>query len=88
MYQEENPNVALNFHWAVKNRQVRVEGTVAKLSPDESESEFRQRPRLTQILTVAYPQSQTIPNREYLDEVERETDEKYVTDAEIPMPNW
>lgn len=41
-----------------------------------------------QIGAVASPQSQTIPNREYLDKIESEIKEKLGPDGVVPLPNW
>ena len=41
----ENPHAALVMHWAVLQRQVRIEGAVAKLSAEESAAYFRTRSR-------------------------------------------
>ena len=46
---ETNPNVALNFFWPQLEKQVRIEGTVAKTSADESRRYFEVRPRESQI---------------------------------------
>ncbi len=42
---EAVPRAALVFFWALLHRQVRVEGTVARLSAAESDAYFAQRPR-------------------------------------------
>lgn len=80
--------MALNFYWAATNRQIRVEGTAAKLAPSDSELYFHQRPRASQIGAVASPQSQRVPSRGYLDDIERGLRQQFGADAEIPMPNW
>src|SRR5688500_9523569 len=41
---DENPLAALSFAWLELERQVRIEGTVTRMSRDESESYFRTRP--------------------------------------------
>jgi len=40
-----NGLAALLFYWNALERQVRIEGTVAKLTPDESDAYFMRRPR-------------------------------------------
>src|SRR5262245_7257718 len=40
---EANPSAALLVHWPSLNRQVRVEGAVARLTPEESDRYFRTR---------------------------------------------
>jgi len=44
-----NPRAALVFLWAELHRQVRVEGTVEKVSENESEAYFETRPRGSQL---------------------------------------
>ncbi|XVE95223.1 hypothetical protein REPUB_Repub02eG0077600 [Reevesia pubescens] len=45
----ENPHASLIFYWDMLNRQVRVEGSVQKVSDEESEQYFHSRPRGSQI---------------------------------------
>jgi pyridoxamine 5'-phosphate oxidase len=56
----ENPFAALAFYWPHLGRQVRIEGTVERLSPTESDAYFQQRPFLTQITAAASLQSQVM----------------------------
>lgn len=69
-------------------RQVRIEGVATKISKEESELYFHERPRASQIGAVASPQSQPISSRQYLDSAEAKLKEQFGDDAEIPMPNW
>lgn len=50
VHQEFNPNVAATFYWLPLRRQVRIEGAVTKISHEESEEYFHQRPRASQVL--------------------------------------
>jgi len=84
----ENPNVAATFYWLPLRRQVRIEGTVEKITREESEKYFHSRPRASQIGAVASPQSEVIPSREYLDDIESEIKGKLGEDEAVPMPNW
>jgi pyridoxamine 5'-phosphate oxidase len=64
----ENPFAALAFYWPHLGRQVRIEGSVQRLSEKESDAYFQQRPYLSQITAAASPQSRVMPNeREFLD---------------------
>lgn len=63
-----NPNVCLSFFWAPLERQVIVKGHCELLSPEESEAYFRSRPEGSQIGAIVSPQSQVIPNREFLED--------------------
>lgn len=82
---EANKYVALNFIWHELERQVRVEGVVRRLSEEESNAYFQMRPRDSRIGAWASPQSQIIPDRQYL-EVEVEKYLSLFEDKEIPKP--
>lgn len=64
----ENPNVCLNFFWVSLARQVRIEGIVEKVTPEESDEYFRSRPRESQIGAWASAQSSVLKSRSILDE--------------------
>ena len=74
---DENPQAALVFYWSGLDRQVRVEGTVARVSAEESNAYFKTRPRESQLGALASPQSAVIENREVLESKVRELDELY-----------
>jgi pyridoxamine 5'-phosphate oxidase len=59
----ENPKAALVFFWKELERQVRIEGTVQKVSEAESEAYFSTRPTASKIGAWASPQSTTIEGR-------------------------
>src|SRR5262245_9162068 len=46
---EGNPRAALGFYWHTLGAQVRVEGPVARVSPEESDAYFATRPRESQL---------------------------------------
>lgn len=85
---ESNPNVAVAFYWLPLRRSIRIEGSVNKLSREESETYFHSRPRASQIGALASPQSQIIPSREHIDAIEDEIKAKLGDGAVVPMPNW
>jgi pyridoxamine 5'-phosphate oxidase len=64
----KNSHAALLFFWPELQRQVRIEGLVAKISAQESDAYFASRPIESQIGAHASPQSQPIENRKYLEE--------------------
>ena len=83
-----NPVVALLFYWGELGREVRIEGTVEKLSKEESERYFHSRPKASQIGAVVSPQSQVIADRSKLEKDWKEMEEKY-ENKEIPKPaHW
>ena len=74
-----NPIVAINFFWKELERQVRITGTIKKVSTEESEQYFHTRPIGSQVGAWSSPQSQVIPNREYLEGLMNENLEKYIS---------
>jgi len=80
-----NSRAALVFHWAVLERQVRVEGKVERLSPVESEVYFRTRPRGSRIGAWASKQSRPLPDRAELEARVREHDARFAG-GEVPLP--
>lgn len=59
----QNPYVSLSFVWHALERQVHIEGTVAKVEPAESDEYFRVRPYKSRIGARISPQSQPIKSR-------------------------
>ena len=85
---EANPQAALVFYWSQFDRQVRVEGTVERVSTEESQAYFKTRPRESQIGAWASPQSKEISSREELDQRVAELERRF-QDGPIPCPpNW
>ena len=82
---EENPQVALCFHWPVLERQVRVEGTVERLTLEESEAYFQSRLRGSQLGAWASEQSRELANREELERRFEEHKAKFRGQS-IPLP--
>jgi pyridoxamine 5'-phosphate oxidase len=63
-----HPHAALVFNWLELQRQIRVEGTVEKLSEEENDAYFYSRPLGSQIGAAASPQSRVIENRTMLED--------------------
>lgn len=84
----QNPNVAAVFFWNEIDRQVRIEGQVEKVTPQESDNYFHSRPRESQIAAWASNQSKVVLNRAELDESFRKYEEKFAG-GPVPRPdNW
>lgn len=62
----ENDHASVCFWWGALERQVRIEGTVEKLSPAESDAYFASRPRESQAASASSPQSQIIEGRKVI----------------------
>jgi pyridoxamine 5'-phosphate oxidase len=85
---DANPHAALVFHWAVLERQVRVEGRVSRVSEEESFEYYRTRPRGSRIGAWASKQSRALPTRQTLEERVREAEARFEGD-DIPLPpHW
>lgn len=85
---EQNPYVALDFHWKELQRQVRIEGKVEKISEAASSVYFQSRPRESQIGAWASFQSQELESREALEQRFAEISKQYEGN-EIPKPpHW
>lgn len=83
-----NPRVALVFPWHGLERQVRVEGTVEKVTPAESDDYFVNRPLGSRLGAWASAQSAVIPDRAFLERRHAELMAKY-PDGNVPRPpNW
>ncbi len=65
---ESSGKVGLLFFWPEMERQVRVQGHIERLPPEESDEYFKSRPIESQIGAWASPQSEAIKDREFLDE--------------------
>jgi pyridoxamine 5'-phosphate oxidase len=81
-----NPLTALVFWWAQLERQVRVEGRVEQVSPQESDAYFSSRPRGSQLGAWVSNQSQVIASRQELEQKLAELEAKYA-EQEIPRPS-
>lgn len=84
---EENPHVSLLFFWRELQRQVRIDGTVSKVSPAMSTEYYNSRPLGSRIGAIASPQSKIIADRSFLEEQVKIVTEKYVLEAP-PRPEY
>ncbi|PXV63310.1 pyridoxamine 5'-phosphate oxidase [Dysgonomonas alginatilytica] len=84
----ENPNCALSFIWNELERQVRIEGRVEKILPEESDLYFERRPVASKLGAWSSPQSEIIPDREYLEGLVADFEHRFSA-GEISRPdNW
>jgi len=72
MHIADNPAGSLLFYWQALERQVRIEGKILKTAAHESDEYFVTRPEGSKIGAWASPQSRRIPNREYLENLQRD----------------
>lgn len=79
------PRATLLFPWLALERQVTVEGAVARVSREESEAYFHSRPRASQLGAWVSAQSSLITGRAVLEDSLKALDQKYAG-KEIPLP--
>ncbi len=83
-----NHKVCLHFFWATLERQIIIKADLEKVPENISDGYFHSRPRGSQLGALVSPQSEVIPNREFLEE-ELKNLEKEFEGKEIPRPeNW
>ncbi len=83
----ENPRAALAFHWSSTGEQVRVEGSVERVSADEADAYFATRPRGSQLGAWASQQSAPIDSREVLERAVAQLEREY-EGRSIPRPDF
>jgi len=83
----EQPRAALLFHWKSRNRQVRIEGTLARVNDAEADAYFATRPRESQLGAWASDQSRPLVSRE---QFEQRFDAMHVRfdGVEVPRPPY
>lgn len=85
---QTNPVAALVFFWPALERQVRIEGTVARINDEKASLYFQERPRESQVSAIISPQSQPVPSRNYLEQL-RDYFLTNNTDNQLDRPaNW
>jgi len=72
-----NPFAAMTFFWPTLERQVRIEGRVVKVSPQESEAYYQVRPLGSRLGAWASPQSQVIADRAELEGLLHATEQRF-----------
>lgn len=82
-----HPRAALCFHWALLEKQVRVEGAVESVTDAEADAYFASRPRLSQLGAWASRQSQPIAGRFVLEQAVAATALRFPVGA-VPRPSY
>ena len=83
---DQSGYVSLLFRWRSVERQVRVDGTVEKVSAEESDAYFLTRPVESRWSVYASPQSDPIENRAVLEGRYEQARRQYGDN--IPRPTW
>ena len=83
-----NPVAALGFHWKSLRRQVRIRGTVARVSDAEADEYFATRAAQSRISAIASDQSRPLPDRAVFEQRIAELSEIYGDGPDIPRPKF
>jgi pyridoxamine 5'-phosphate oxidase len=85
---DANPRAALVFHWKSLSRQVRVRGTVERVSEAEADAYFSSRARLAQIGAWASKQSAPLESRLAFEKAIAVYTAKYAIGTIPRPPHW
>ena len=85
---EKSHQACLHFFWPSLERQIIIKANLERIAENLSDGYFHSRPKGSQLGAVVSPQSEKIPNREFLEEKLKSLEEEY-ENKEIPRPeNW
>ena len=84
----ENPRASLCQHWPTLEEQVRVEGPVERVPPEESDAYFAGRPRDSQLGAWASDQSRDLEARSLLDARLKALEQRYHNQPVPRPPHW
>ncbi len=85
---DEVPRACLLFPWHPIHRQVIVEGTATRLSPEASAVYFRTRPHASQLAAWASRQSTVISSRQDLEERFALMERRWPAGEQVPLPEF
>ena len=84
---DANPRAALCFYWSSLDRQVRIEGPVARLTEAASDAYFASRPRASRIAAWASRQTEPLASRSKLAARVAKYEARFVG-REVPRPEF
>ncbi len=82
-----NPRAALCFFWHALERQVRIDGTIEKVTRAESEAYFQTRPLGSQIGAWVSQQGEVIASRDVLEQRAAELVQRFAGQP-VPLPDF
>jgi pyridoxamine 5'-phosphate oxidase len=85
---EANPRAAIVWHWPTLGRQIRVEGTVARLAPPESDALHAARPRGSQLSVWSSTQSRPVDSRDFLLAAREAAARRFPEGTDVPRPPY
>jgi len=85
---EKTHKACLHFFWPGLERQIIIKADLEKIAENLSDGYFHSRPKGSQLGAAVSPQSQEIPNRQFLEEKLKTLEQEY-ENKEVPRPeNW
>ena len=84
----ENPEASLCFHWKSLLRQIRISGTVSKVSDEEADAYYKTRSYGSRIGAWASNQSSVLNNRDELYKSIEDYKKKYPDENNVPRPDY
>lgn len=84
----KNPHACIVFDWHLMERQVRIEGVAKKVSSEESDKYFNERPEGSQMGAWTSPQSTFIDDREELENRRVKIESMFKDKLITRPPNW
>ncbi len=82
----ENPRASILFYWRELERQIRIEGTVSRLDPNDADEYFYSRPEGSRFSAAVSVQSAPVANRAVLEKKVAELHAKF-PDGNVPRPD-
>ncbi|MBA1272451.1 pyridoxamine 5'-phosphate oxidase [Stutzerimonas azotifigens] len=83
-----NPYAAMTFFWPSLERQVRIEGSVERVSAEESNAYYQVRPLGSRLGAWASPQSRPIADRAELERMLAQAEQRFLDQAPTCPPHW
>jgi pyridoxamine 5'-phosphate oxidase len=85
---EKTHKACLHFFWPNLERQIIIKADLERIAENLSDGYFHSRPKGSQLGAAVSPQSEEIPNREFLEKKLKDLEKEY-ENKEVPRPeNW
>ena len=84
---QKNPHASLNLWWREQSRQIRIDGSVERIAPSDSDSYFASRPMASNVSALASVQSAVVDSRQTLESAVREVEQRATSGLSRPS-NW
>lgn len=85
---KNNPRVAAHFYWPELERQIKIAGHAGVLKDAHSDRYFRSRPFESKVAAWASPQSEEVPDRDFLEKAFQKYLARFKASGEVPRPAY